>query len=262
MKRNGWSLMRASAALAVVGAMAVVALTIGLLVAFGAVRTEGPYLDWAVVSAVATTVGAGVAVVATAGLILGVREFERRETEARLTRERERGRRPYLRVDVSFEAQHEANFHPPPSTHVYSADELRQGDEVRQVIGVLEPAPGDGADHLVLWVTNMHLEPLAIADRVSVRLRLAWQMTPDEPPTVRVLTIVLAYIAPQQVTTIRIGPVAETVYSFAAQVAEVSYYDLFGVRSRDAHGALEFSYHRRGGVRNGRQAQRQSLARR
>ncbi len=245
----------------VAGAFAVVITVAGAIVVialvFGGIRTRGDYLDWTVVSALATVAAATATVLAVGALGMAARELDHRAREARRQAEIDRvARQPYLRVDVALPGITNQGFVPPPTSHVYDASDFDPSDGLRHFDDVSpRDPPYDGTlGPLVLWVTNLQIAPLAIAYEVRVRILVAWDET--DPAKAAEATVSFTYLAPGQTTAFKLTDVRNDVGWLLAKVTEVSYEDLFGSeRLPEAHGALTMLYDRTTGVRNDRSYQ-------
>jgi hypothetical protein len=211
-------------------------------------------IDWAAIEALATVAAVVAALFAVATIAFTARELENRATELRRQSESDRASRmPYLRADVGLEGMHSPGFSPPPSGHIFEPREFQGSGEAEPLKDIApgEP-PYDGRYSLVLWVQNLQAAPLGIAYRVRVRVLVAWDEV--DPGAAASIQVDFTYVAPQQVTAIRLGWIRSDIPWLVAEVVEVTYEDLFGnERLPDAHGAMRLSYDRNTGVRNERQ---------
>ena len=215
-------------------------LALALLWAFGDVRSASE--GWTVVVGVSSVVAAGASLVTAAAVGLAAAEFERNAAAREAEERRDRvSRWPYIRADIGFaDYLRQPGFSPPDAHHTYSLSELGVPAGATASLNQISAPKGSG-HALILWLTNLQHEPLGVADEVRVTVGLRWRVTAREPVAECAVEIVLAYLAPRQTTAVRLVVVASGI-ELVADVQDVRYHDLFGLPSRDTHGAMVMWY--------------------
>lgn len=203
----------------------------------GGLRTEGPYLDWNAVAALATALAAAVALVAV-GAIGATLE----EVNASRRAERQ-SLMPYLRVDVGIEGQEQwqPSFVPTHSGHIFTAEDF--GEHVdTEGLKALQPAEGQDAHTVCIWVTNKQSAPLGHAYRIRVGLLFAWR-SGDGEWGLSSAEVNFAYVEAGKSTAVRLTQVRKDVSELVVEVLSVSYYGMYLDRElRNRHGALTLYY--------------------
>ena len=212
----------------------VMGLALTLLALVGALNTEGPHLDWNVVGALAAVVGAFFTVVGATAIGQAAKRFEE---DARTTRI---SRQPYIRADIAFADRHEANFTPPNVEHMHSLEELGLYGAAEDLRDIDSSDTWSSFD-LVLWLTNLQLEPLGIADQITLAIRLNWRNAKAIDRD-QLVEIEVAYLGPGEVIAIRLCRPPKTVRRFAAHVLDIGYRDIFDGSCFDCHGAMRMLY--------------------
>ena len=240
--------------LALLGAVTMsCALVLVLLWAFGDVRSDSG--GWTVVIGVSAVVAAGASLVTAAAVGLAAAEFDRQAAAREAEERRDRvSRWPYIRADIGFaDYLHQPGFQPPAAKHIYSLSELGVPAAATAALAPIS-ATGRAGHPLVLWLTNLQTEPLAIADDVNATVLVRW--ISDSPPrTIGCeVEIALAYLGPGQTTAIALVEVASS-FEVSAEITAVRYRDIFGATSGDTHGAMAMLYSG-GEVRNDRKVRR------
>lgn len=226
-----------SLVLAAIGLSTISAAIVFVIWLFGGLQTSGDFVDWNVVTALATLAAALAASGALVALAFNLRELDAGRREERLSRQ------PYLRVDVGFEERiaYSTGFSPPSSNVVFEVKDF--GDQANaEGLAPLAPAPGELSFGLLLWVTNKQQSPLGFAYGISLQLIVGW---PDErgEPTSTEVSVHFAYVEPGKTTAIRLARVRRRIPWLVAVVVAVSYQDAFqGQPLFDRHGALEMYY--------------------
>ena len=273
LKTSGGRRLAKFAVLTLLVATAVVGATVGVLFWQGGLSTSGDEVDWTAVSAISAASSAIATVVLIAALGFTAVEFDRRAQELKRQADKDRehaderarqmagdakqeriARRPYIRADIAFADRHEANFAPPATTHVYSLAELSLHAAGHELSEIDSGSSYDSFD-LVLWLTNLQLEPLGIADDVVVELSIWWRTSDALEIQVKRLSVLLAYLGPGQTTAIRLCRPPKLLNQVVAEVKSVSYMDIFGETSYESHGAMGMLYDD-GEVRNERTLRR------
>lgn len=209
---------------------------------WGGLRTDGAFLDWDVVTALASVVAAFATVGALAGVGYGVEQLRQGRRTERLAL------MPYLRVDVGFSepwARHRG-FTPPTCKHVFDPEDF--GDHV-DVSGLepLRPAFGDGQLTLTLWVTNQQSAPLGGAYEIEIWLLIVWNG--KDGKEVAGVEVQFTYVEPGHTTAIRLGRIRETVEGLEVYVSYVAYHGMFlDQHLRNRHGSQSLTYDAKGGT--------------
>ena len=212
--------------------------------------------------ALATVVGTIATVAAVGALAMTAYSLDlqsRRESSERLQQRvaTRISQQPYLRVDVAFANFTQDGFVPPQSQFVYGAHDFRLRERVEEELADLIAVPEDeDALCLTVWLTNLQVQPLGVADNVRAALLLSWAVKPDDVVSTRRLDLELAYLAPGQTTAIQLVAVRSDVDSLRAEVVDVNYRDMFDSDLRDAHGAMVMLYDEGIGVFNERRVNR------
>ncbi|MCC7366078.1 MAG: hypothetical protein IT303_17060 [Dehalococcoidia bacterium] len=219
----------------------------------GGVRTQGAYLDWAVVSALAAVGSTGATVMAVGALAFAGRELDARSQELRRQADNERASRmPYLRVDLGFAELWAPGFFAPSTSHVFRMRDFELGGRI-EALASIEPnaPPYDAALTLILWVQNLQTHPVGTAFDIEVGILIAWDES--DPDQAAFVDIDFTYVEPGAITAIEIYRVRRDIPWLHAEVMSLGYEDLVGEeRLPDAHGAMRMRYDRTEGVRNDR----------
>ena len=238
---------RAAVVLAVGTSLGIAVVVVGGVWLAGGLRTQGKYLDWNFVSAMATGITALAAVVALGAISATLEQVRASRRAERLSL------MPYLRVDVGFEEEFlvSSGFNPPKPRHMFSAEDF--GHHIQVGSGKLPPSPeaGEPSQTLVLWVSNMQTAPAGNAYEIRIGLWVAWRA--GDAWEVAQVSVRFAYVEAGKTTAIRLLSVAADIPEFAAVVFAVSYYGMFLDRELiNRHGALQMYYDPRGGQANER----------
>lgn len=195
-------------------------------------------VDWNVVTGV-SAVGSAVASAATlAILVLSLPDLEANARDSRIARG------PYVRVDVAFAEPlgRQPGLELPTGRPYPLAEILADPPPVPHPAMIL-PETGEQAFTLVLWATNLQVEPLGIADDVNVSIEITAARDGRDYETTS-FVVRLAYLAPRQSTGVELLRVKRDAELFTVRVSEVRYQDTFGKQMADTHGALTMHYDR------------------
>jgi len=210
---------------------------------FGGLKTSGRFLDWSVVTALATIIGASAAVGALASVAYGVEQLRQARRTERLSL------MPYLRFDVGFveSSKRHPGFVPPTSRYMFDPEDF--GEQVHlEGLDALRPGPNQDSGTLALWVTNQQTAPLGGAYDVQVGLYVEWRLPGGERRITHV-DVDFAYVEAGKTTAMRFGKIRSDVEELVVHVFAVSYYGMFMDRElRNRHGALSLVYNPSGGV--------------
>ena len=217
-----------------VGALVAVALSlVGLL---GGIDTSGGAIDWVAVAAVAAVVSSLATVALGAGLVISASQIEH---ERRTAADEQRIlRQPYVRVDLGFDDYfNQPGFMRPVAAHMYELADFVQLDVGPMPLAALGSADGHP---LSLWLQNLQRQDLGIAVEIRVGIYAAWLS--GSGPFEEDFELRFRYLAPGQVTGVRLAHVPRRVHSLVARVTDVTYQDLLGNNLKGAHGAMSVVY--------------------
>ena len=211
---------------------------LGIVWLAGGLRTSGNHLDWNVVIALATAGAAMAAIGALTAVSFGVEQLRATKRTERLALA------PYLRVDVGLiqaglrpgPASLQRGFTPPPSPHVFDAEDFGPNIYV-DAIEALRPRAGEPTLDIGLWVTNKQTAPLGNAFQISIGLYVASETDIAE------VVVRLAYVEAGKTTAVRIAKVRADVPELTVSVFAVSYTRMYVAHElRNRHGALNLYY--------------------
>lgn len=227
---------------AIFGACAIMGVVVGVVWAFGGLRTDGEYFDWSALAAVATFVAALAAVGALVAVAYGAEQLRSARRTERLSL------MPYLRFDVGFvePSAQRPGFSPPNVAHVFTTNDFGPSAEMGD-LSKIEPTTGERGVTVALWVTNQQTAALGGAYRIRVGLVVSW--SDKGVSEVNEVQVRFAYVEPGKTTAIRLAKVRSNVTELIVSVFAVEYYGMFLDRElRNRHGALSLYYDSKGGT--------------
>ena len=93
---------------------------------------------------------------------------------------------------------------------------------------------------LSLWLHNLQRQDLGIAVEIRVGIYAAWLS--GFGPIEKDFELRFRYLAPGQITGVRLANVPRGVHSLVVRVTDVTYQDLLGNGLKGAHGAMSVVY--------------------